>query len=128
MGCIQTRHIDLIPPQVCESLCQWCRFLWFHPSSINWLDSRQFLKSFKFEVTQFLSGTYERARYAFRRCLALHSSNRQHQLRSPVEGLTIRTLLRECKGVPTRSLPHSLCAYKTLVREKQTAWEPKNPT
>ena len=72
-----------------------------------------------------LSGTYERARDAFRRCLALHSSNRQHQLRIPVEGLTSRTLLRECKGVPTSSLLHSLCAHKNLVREKRTAWERK---
>ena len=56
-------------------------------------------------------------RDAFRRCLALRSPNRQHQPRIPVEGLTSRTLLRECKGVPKISLPHSLCAYKTLVRE-----------
>ena len=65
-----------------------------------------------------LSGTYERARDAFRRCLTLRSSNIQHQLWSPVKGLTSRILLWECKGFPTRSLPYSLCAYKNLVREK----------
>ena len=57
------------------------------------------------------------ARDAFRRCLTLRLPNRQHQPRSPVEGLTSRTLLRECKGVPTISLQHSLCAYMTLVLE-----------
>ena len=82
----------------------------------------------KWTVWETSSVTYERARDVFRRCLALRSSNRQHQLWSPVEGLTSRTLLRECKGVPTRSLLHSLRAYKTLVREKRTAWELKTPT
>ena len=57
-----------------------------------------------------LLGTYERARYAFRRCLALRSSNGQHQLRSPVEDLTSRNLLWECKRVPSSSLLHSFCA------------------
>ena len=61
----------------------------------------------------------ERARDAFRRCVALRSPKRQHQPQSPVEGLTSRTLLWECKGVPTRSLPHSLCTYKTLVCENE---------
>ena len=75
-----------------------------------------------------LSGRYERARDAFQRCLALRSSNRQHQLQSPVEGLTSTNLLQEFKRVPTSSLPHSLCAYQNLVREKRTAWESKTPT
>ena len=73
-----------------------------------------------------LSGTYERGRHAFRHCLALRSSNRKNQLWSPMEGLRSRNPLQEYKGVPTRSLLHSLCAYKTLVREKRTAWELKN--
>ena len=66
--------------------------------------------------------TYERERDAFWRCLALCSSTRQDQPRRPVEGLTSRTLLGECKRVPMSSLPHSLRAYYSPVREKRTAW------
>ena len=70
-----------------------------------------------------LFGTYKRARDTFQRCLALCLSTRQDQLRSPVEGLTSRNVLRECNRVPTRSLPHSLCAYYNLVCENRTEWE-----
>ena len=84
-----------------------------------WIWSRNFhnecsWNSFTDQVnkeTTRLSGTYERARDAFWRCLALRSSNRQHQLRIPVMGLTSRTLLQECKRFPTSSLPHSFCTY-----------------
>ena len=40
---------------------------------------------------------------AFQRCIALRSSNRQHQLRSPVKGLTSRTLL--VQGGPDKLTP-----------------------
>ena len=40
VGCIQTRHMDFLPPQVCGGSCQGWRFLWFYlSSSIYWLDS-----------------------------------------------------------------------------------------
>ena len=44
VGCIQTRHTEMLPAQVFVRLWWVCLFLWFHlSSSIHWLSSRQLL-------------------------------------------------------------------------------------
>ena len=45
VGCIQTGHTYLLPPQVCGRSWRGWRFLWFHlPQSIHLLHSRHLLK------------------------------------------------------------------------------------
>ena len=95
-------------------------FYW-KPDQTFVIHKSHYISFYEYNYYPFITPFRERVRYAFRRCLRFARPTDMTNTGVPSRAYQSRVLLRECKGVPTSSPPHSFCVKIGLCPQNWTS-------